>query len=196
MPTMPLVPWWTWLLLVAACVVATVTDLQSMRIPNWLTLPLLLAGVVRGGLQGGLAGTGDAVAGAIFAGFIFVAAYIFVGGGAGDAKLMLGLGAWVGLDPSMVLVMAVTLAGFVLAMYFTVVRGGWRDVPLVIFHGLLLTKLGYAKLVWARGPAGRSADPQPQAPQKRPKNWFPYAPAILVGTLVTWWYCSSFPRVA
>ncbi|NBX26097.1 MAG: hypothetical protein EBQ99_08640, partial [Planctomycetes bacterium] len=119
LPTIPAVPWWIWVVLVAACLVATVTDLKNMRIPNWLTLPLLVAGVTRGGLAGGMAGTGDALAGAAFASFIFIAAYAFSGGGAGDAKLMMALGSWLGLDPSLVLVMAVAIAGFVMAIVFT-----------------------------------------------------------------------------
>jgi prepilin peptidase CpaA len=196
LPTVPPVAWWVWTVLLAACVVATATDLRSMRIPNWLTLPMLVAGITRGGLVGGLAGTGDAVAGAVFAGFVFIGAYIFAGGGAGDAKLMMALGAWLGLDPSVVLVMTVTLSGFLLAMYFTVARGGLRDVPLMIYHGLLLNRVGFANLLAGRGGASAALRTEDQTPRKRPKHWFPYAPAILVGTALACWYCSVFVRKA
>lgn len=196
LPTIPVVPWWIWTVLVAACTVATVTDLQSMRIPNWLTLPLLVAGVTRGGIMGGLPGTGDALAGAAFACFIFVAAYAFSGGGAGDAKLMMALGSWIGLDPSMVLVLAVALAGFVMAIVFTVQRGGLKSVPVLIMNSFLLTRFGFFRVVWARGPALREAVPEEASPTERPKNWFPYAPSILLGALVTWWFCSTFGKAA
>ena len=196
LPTVPPVPWWIWTVLLAACVVATATDLRSMRIPNWLTLPLLVAGITRGGLVGGLAGTGDAVAGAVFAGFVFIGAYIFAGGGAGDAKLMMALGSWLGLDPSVVLVITVTVSGFLLAMYLTVARGGLRDVPLMIFHGLLLNRVGFANLLSGKAGAASSRGLEEPTSGKRPKHWFPYAPAILAGTAAACWYCSIFVRKA
>lgn len=196
MPTIPVVSWWIWAILVAACVVATVTDLRNMRIPNWLTLPLLVAGITRGGIVGGMSGTGDALAGAAFASFIFIAAYAFSGGGAGDAKLMMALGSWLGLDPSLVLVLAVAASGFLMAIYFTVARDGLKAIPTLFMHSFLLTRLGFFRVVWARGPAlpSTTAPIEPE-PGSRPKNWFPYAPSILMGTLVAWWVCSTYGEV-
>lgn len=196
LPTVPTVSLWIWIILVAACVVATATDLRNMRIPNWLTLPLLVTGIARGGLMGGMAGTGDALAGAAFACFIFVAAYAFSGGGAGDAKLMMALGSWLGLDPAMVLVLAVAVSGFVMAILFTIQRGGLKSVPVLIMNSFLLTRMGFFRVVWARGPSLREATPEHVTPMERPKNWFPYAPSILLGTLATWWFCSTFGKAA
>lgn len=194
LPTVPVVPWWIWSVLVSACLIATMTDLRNMRIPNWLTLPLLVAGVTRGGIMGGLAGTGDAVAGAAFASFIFVVAYAVSGGGAGDAKLMMALGSWVGLDASLVLVLAVAVAGFLSAIVVTVHRDGLGSLPMLLMNSFLITRLAFFRVVLARGPALRDATPEEEPPKRRHKNWFPYAPSILLGTLVTWWFCSTYGK--
>ena len=130
---------WVWLLLLVACAVATATDLRSMRIPNWLTFPLFGLGLAHGAMLGGWSGMGDALIGAAIAGGIFIGAFILAGGGAGDAKLMMGLGAWLGSSAAVPLVLGVTATGFALGMGVTVARGGLRDIPVVLMHGLWIT---------------------------------------------------------
>jgi len=160
-----------------------------MRIPNWLTFPLLGLGLAYAGWLGGWNGVGDALLGAAIAGGIFIGAFILAGGGAGDAKLMMGIGAWLGSSASVPLVLGVTSAGFVLGMGVTVARGGLRDVPVVLMHGLWITRLEFGRAL-----AGRIAYPEGSAlpaggpAKERPKQWMPYAPAILVGTALTWWW--------
>ncbi|MFM7260404.1 MAG: prepilin peptidase [bacterium] len=136
------VPAWIWILLILAGTVATVTDLRSMRIPNWLTLPLLGAGLCFALLTGGLSGFYGALGGAVAAGAMFIVAYAVLGGGAGDAKLMLACGAWLGVDASIILLLAVTIVGFVIAISVVIARGGIRDVPAVIGVGVLKTAGG------------------------------------------------------
>jgi prepilin peptidase CpaA len=180
---------WVWLLLLVACAVATATDLRSMRIPNWLTFPLFGLGLAHGAMLGGWSGMGDALIGAAIAGGIFIGAFILAGGGAGDAKLMMGLGAWLGSSAAVPLVLGVTATGFALGMGVTVARGGLRDIPVVLMHGLWITRLEFGRAL-----AGRIAYPESSAlpsgsgPKERPKQWMPYAPAILVGTALTWWW--------
>lgn len=188
------VPAWVWMLLVAACLLASFTDLRSMRIPNWLTLPLLAAGLAYGLARGGMPGLGDAASGMAIAGAIFVAAYAVAGGGAGDAKLMMALGSWLGLDPSVVLVLGVTICGAVWAILLTVHRDGISAVPILLMHGVMWTRWRGLRLVrgtitgtiFTHGSA--PAPPVDDSPKPRPKGWFPYAPSILLGTVVTWWY--------
>ena len=40
------IPIWIWILMVLACAVASYTDVTSTRIPNWLSLPILLVGIL------------------------------------------------------------------------------------------------------------------------------------------------------
>jgi Flp pilus assembly protein protease CpaA len=178
-------PLWVWALLVAATTIACVTDLRTMRIPNWLTLPLLALGLAHAGWVGGMAGLGQSALGMLIAGGIFIAAYTLAGGGAGDAKLMMALGAWVGAERSALLVMCVAIAGFIWSIVITIKRSGARDVPLMILHSLASSASGLRKIITGRAATSHVMQ---RAIQPRFKGWYPYAPAILAGTIGAWWY--------
>lgn len=195
------VPAWVWALALVAGLIATFTDLRSMRIPNWLTFPLLAAGLAYGGAKGGWDGLGNAALGCAIAGAIFVAAYAIAGGGAGDAKLMMAIGAWVGTYPSVVLVLAVTICGAVWAVAVTTYRDGLSAVPVMLMHGVLWTRFLGLRFVRSavtgtifrqKSTRDESID---EAPKPRPKGWFPYAPSILAGTAVAWWYWQNYGSV-
>jgi prepilin peptidase CpaA len=87
---------WALSLALAACCLAAVTDLRARTIPNWLTLPLLLCGVLGHGLWWGFDGLWLSVLGCSIC---FVPGYfLFVRNalGGGDVKLFAGLGALLG----------------------------------------------------------------------------------------------------
>ena len=70
------------------------TDIRDRRVPNWPT-PLFLTGLLTAGLRRHGSGRSfGALLGVLVMGGPYVFVYIRGGGGAGDAKLMLRLGAW------------------------------------------------------------------------------------------------------
>ena len=80
----------------AVLIEAAVIDGLQLRVPNWLTIHFFLGGLVFAGWTGGrdallwsLAGSGIGLA-------TLLPLYAIGGMGAGDVKLMAGLGAWVG----------------------------------------------------------------------------------------------------
>jgi prepilin peptidase CpaA len=86
-----------------AMIVAAVIDGWKLKVPNWLTFPLVLSGWALGLLHdfGLLAGTGDGGIGAALAGTalgfaLLVPVYAIGGMGAGDVKMQMGFGAWIG----------------------------------------------------------------------------------------------------
>ena len=81
---------------VLAAGVAAATDIVSKRIPNWLTLGLLLVGVLLNFWLHGVEGAVGAVAGAALCIGLLLPFYAMGVVGAGDAKLLGGLGALVG----------------------------------------------------------------------------------------------------
>lgn len=186
-------PAWVWLLLLVATGFAAVTDLRTMRIPNRLTLPLFAVGVSYWSITGGMSGLTNSLLGALVAGGIFIGAYILAGGGAGDAKLMLALGAWVGLEPSVVVVLGVTFTGFLWSMLFIIRRQGVGSVPLMLMHGLAMTRLEFRKVL--RSGVTTVEAPAQDQPLHRPDQWMPYAPAIFLGTAAGWWYWSMYGSV-
>jgi prepilin peptidase CpaA len=84
-------------------VLAAVIDGWALKVPNWLTLPLVLSGWMLGGLHdlgapadAGTGGFGLAVAGTLL-GFVLLVPMLAIGGvGAGDVKMQMGFGAWAG----------------------------------------------------------------------------------------------------
>lgn len=189
-----LIPWWVWAVLVVAGLVASVTDLRRMVIPNWLTFPLILGGLSYGAVSGGWSGLGAAAIGVAVGGAVFLFNYVTSGGGAGDAKLMMGMGAWLGWEASLTLILCVTVVGLFAAIFATARRGGLKDVPYVLFIGGFTAMRGYRKVLSGRLlsdlPEGAKTVPEQQGGE-RPALWYPYAPSIFVGTLLAWWICAA-----
>lgn len=188
------IPWGIWCLLVTAGLVASATDLRRMVIPNWLTFPLIASGLGYGAWAAGWSGLGGAALGMLGASGVFIFNYLAAGGGAGDAKLMMGLGAWLGWEASLTLLLSVAVVGLFSAIYATARRGGIKDVPYVLFIGGFSAMRGYGKAVSGRLisdlPEGATSVPE-SPPTERPVHWYPYAPSILLGTLLAWWACAS-----
>src|SRR5262249_10333978 len=94
---------WPLLFVCAAMVLAAVIDGWKLKVPNWLTLPLILSGWGLGLLHscGLLEDTGEGGIGAALAGtavgFFLLLPVCSIGGmGAGDVKMQMGFGSWVG----------------------------------------------------------------------------------------------------
>ena len=109
-------------ILTVAVGIATVTDLQSQRIPNWLNFPLMIAGLAYHAFFGGLEGF-TASAQGFGLGLAFMIVPFFAGVmGAGDVKLMAAIGAWLGPDQTTT------------AFLFTCLFGGLYAVIVLLRH--------------------------------------------------------------
>lgn len=153
---------------------AVVTDLRERRIPNRLSVLGLCAGLVLGAfLEGGfplmaLAGAGLA----LLVSFPVVA----LGGlGAGDAKLLTAVGAFVGPGGLLSVIVYGALAGGILAVVGALRRGAILGV---------LLNLKNLMVYWVSlGRRGYQVDlNRPGAPS------VPYAVAIAAGALMTWFF--------
>ena len=84
-------------LLVVALTIAVITDLRSHKIYNWLTVPVMVLGLIVSFQNGGWSAFGYSVAsialGLALYGWMFLIRVM----GAGDVKLLMALGAWGGL---------------------------------------------------------------------------------------------------
>jgi prepilin peptidase CpaA len=99
-------------LAVALAVAAGVTDWRSRRIPNWLTVPGLLVGIAANTAFGGLTGLKSSLLGAGL-GLLLLLPFVFLRSlGAGDWKLAGALGAFVGWEALLdILIVSVFVAG-------------------------------------------------------------------------------------
>jgi prepilin peptidase CpaA len=94
---------WPLLFLSAAMIVAAVIDAWKFKVPNWLTFPLVLSGWGFGlihnlGLltETGVGGIGASLAATALGFALLLPVYAIGGMGAGDVKMQMGFGAWVG----------------------------------------------------------------------------------------------------
>ena len=86
--------WHVWLLS-SVLVVAAVIDGWKLKVPNWLTFPLVLGGWAFSAAVYGWPGLGWSLAGTAVGLGLLLPAYAIGGMGAGDVKLLAGVGAWV-----------------------------------------------------------------------------------------------------
>jgi len=105
-----------WGTVLCASLLAAIWDLRSRRIPNVLTLPLFASGIVASLVTGGLLGLGSALGGCVLVALPYVLLLIFAGGGAGDAKMMGAIGAWLGIEAGLTVLMAVAVTGAALGL--------------------------------------------------------------------------------
>lgn len=105
-----------WGAVIGASLVAALGDVRERRIPNALTFPLLIVGLLWSAWFSGWSGLGEAVLACLLLGGPYVLLFVFAGGGAGDAKLMGAIGAWLGLKQSVVVLLCVAAAGVVMAV--------------------------------------------------------------------------------
>jgi prepilin peptidase CpaA len=106
---------------VAAC--AAITDVKERRIPNSLTYPALLAGLLLQSAVSGWKGLLLGGGGALIFGGVFAPLYLIRAIGAGDVKLAAALGSIVGPLGALQVMFATALAGGVLAVFVVVGSG-------------------------------------------------------------------------
>jgi len=113
----------------AAASLAAIVDVRTRRIPNWLTGSLVLGGLVFNGWRGGIVGVGLAVAGAALGLAILLPFHAVRAIGAGDVKLLAGLGAVLG--PQVLVSVAI----------YGAIAGGLISAVLLAREGRLLSVL-------------------------------------------------------
>jgi prepilin peptidase CpaA len=122
--------WPVWIVSVTL-VIAAVIDGLRLKVPNWITAPMILSGLVysawatqaAGGswLQGlvvGLLGAGVGL-------LLLLPAYAIGGMGAGDVKLLAGIGAWMHAGVTLEAFAVSALVGAVLAIVLVIYHNTW-----------------------------------------------------------------------
>jgi prepilin peptidase CpaA len=119
--------WPCWVVTVTLVVAAVIDGLQ-LRVPNWITFPMIAGGWIYGaafspyagweGLFFSLVGTAVGLA-------VLLPPYAIGGMGAGDVKLMAGVGAWMGGTVTLYAFAVSALTGGVIAVAMVLSRGAW-----------------------------------------------------------------------
>jgi len=114
-----------------ACV-AAFTDIVEYRVRNILTLPLIVSGLVYHAVVGGSSGFATSVGGVAFGLGVLIVPWLLGLIGAGDAKLLAGVGAWLGLPVTVVAFIATAAASALYATVLIVYRGKLRESLMLI----------------------------------------------------------------
>lgn len=112
--------------LFALAVMAGIYDIRFRRIPNWLTLSGIVAGLALNTTMFGLRGLGTSFAGFGLAAAIYFILYAVRGMGAGDVKLMAAIGSVTGPGTWFQIFILTALLGAVLAIVVVVAKGRLR----------------------------------------------------------------------
>jgi prepilin peptidase CpaA len=162
--------WWP---TVIALAVATFTDLRTRLIPNWLVLPFLAAGITVSGWLRGWHGIGQSLLG-LGLGLLVYGLLFWMGGmGAGDVKLAAAIGAWIG--PTQLF----------FALFVTAIAGGFLVLGWAIAGGFFSDLMkGSGNLIFGRKKGETDAGDELVLSNPK-KRKIPYAPAIAIGTLIS-----------
>ncbi|MCS7161180.1 MAG: A24 family peptidase [Gemmatales bacterium] len=122
--------WWAYGVLVAFLVVGAALDCWQLRVPNWLTFGMMLSGLVLGAISSGWSGLWASLM-LLGWGFLLLWPLYAIGGmGAGDVKLQMGFGAWVGALYGLREGFWIVFYGFCLAA----IIGGILALGVMIWH--------------------------------------------------------------
>lgn len=117
--------------------VAGFTDLRSRRIPNWLTVPALVTGVVANSVFNGWSGLKSSLLGAGL-GLVLLLPFVLLRSlGAGDWKLAGALGAFTGTVLLIDLLLASVFVAGVMAVFLIIYTGRVRQTMRNIGHILI-----------------------------------------------------------
>ena len=166
-----------WGVVIGASLAAALWDLRTRRIPNALTAPLFLSGIAWHVWLGGMGGAVDSALGCFLAALPFLILFLYVGGEAGDAKMMGAVGAWLGLAQGLVALVAVVFAGALLGLGYAVVRKRFYSV---LGHVMAIA-MTWTENVRAGKWRGGAVRPLPQESEF---TEMPYALSILSGICI------------
>jgi prepilin peptidase CpaA len=154
-------------ILTAATVVsAALYDYKQRLIPNLITFPAIFTGLFIHWIHAGASGFYFSLRGLAVGGGFFLVLYIIGGIGGGDVKLLGSVGAFVGGEKILVIII------------LTVLIGGVMAIGKLAFSSIRLNRLRYFVDLFQKNQAGiygNNIDPF--------KDTIPYGVAIAAGTL-------------
>jgi prepilin peptidase CpaA len=159
--------------------IAAVCDVRTRRIPNLLTGPAVLLGLLLHLTLGGPGQAGWAFAGGLIGGGVFLVFYLAGGMGAGDVKLMAAVACLAGAHSVPHLLVATAIMGGMLALVLAACKGRLRQ-----------TFLNAGALFVHHRAEGLKPHPVLNL-QNAATLRLPYALAVAAGCLVT--FCSEVP---
>jgi len=117
--------WPIWLLSMVL-LAAAVIDGWKLKVPNWITFPLVIGGWIYSGAYFGWPGLGWSLLGTLLGLALLFPAYAVGGMGAGDVKLLAGVGAWVWGTVTFCAFCVSAIVGGIIAVGMVLWRRKWQ----------------------------------------------------------------------
>jgi prepilin peptidase CpaA len=117
--------WPTWLVTITLIVAAAI-DGYKLKVPNWITFPMILSGWIVSATLLGWEGLGWSLVGTLVGLALLMPAYAIGGMGAGDVKLLAGVGAWVGGTITLYAFCVSAIIGGIIAVAMVLYRRAWH----------------------------------------------------------------------
>ncbi len=155
---------------------ATLTDLARHKIPNVLSLGGVVIGFILQGWGAGFEGLISGLLGLMVGLCLFLPGYLLRAMGAGDVKLMACVGTFVGAKVCLVCAASTLIFGMILSLLYAVF---WGKASKLLQRYWLIIKTFLLTFKWNYIPPDTD-----DAGAMR----FPYAMAILTGSLFGLWY--------
>jgi prepilin peptidase CpaA len=122
---------WPVFLLCVLLVIAAAIDLWKLKVPNWLTYPMIISGWISALVTVGWDGLWASFVLSLFGLALLLPLYAIGGMGAGDVKMQAGFGSWVGAIYGLGAGFWIVLYGFCLAA----VIGGVIALGMMFWRG-------------------------------------------------------------
>lgn len=152
---------------------ATVWDIIKHIIPNLISLAILICGTVFQVMWDGWTGSITALSGMLIGFFIFIPFYIAGGMAAGDVKLMAAVGSLLGPQLALLAAGLSLISGCLLALALVLLKGDLLHL-VQRYYRIVKTFCFTRQLIYEKPQPGDAAALR-----------FPYALAIMAGTLLT-----------
>ena len=170
--------------LVPGVVLASWIDWRYRKVPNWLNLSLVLAGLTVQGIFYGWSGLWMGLLGMLLGFGLLIIPWLMHAMGAGDVKLMAAIGVWLG--PALTLrafCVGAILAGIIAMVMIIIGRRLWQAYANL---GLIMTKLNSWKMAFSDFGSVQML--------KSTSQLLPYGVPLSIGTLIvmfsrsaSWW---------
>jgi prepilin peptidase CpaA len=153
---------------------AIASDLRSRTIPNWLTASAILVGLGFHTVKNQFTGFVFSLEGAVMGFGLFVLLYACGWLGAGDVKLFAAVGSFLGPAQTISAAVVIALVGGLLALLVLGFCQGWRRMGLWLWSHVEIMFL--------------TKSMQKLTPEQGAVHKVPYAVAIGLGTIGSYWW--------
>lgn len=172
-------------ILVCFVIIAAYFDLKERKIPNKITFPAMIWGIVFLTVISGLKGLQTGIVGCLFGFAVFFIPFAMGFMGGGDVKMMAAIGSMLGWHQSALVVVYTAITGGIIVIVMAIYKKQLKRIVLATV-GLILNPI--LKKIYIMTSNNKILSLQNKLSThkfERKKEYIPYGLALAIGTLLT-----------